>query len=155
MADKIDNSARLEGNDIVFDCEHCGNGLVVDIKGAGLKMQCPECKEQIYVPIPKGVELADIDSHLVESPGDGENEITDKAAIGDYDGYDDQVTTLLTELEELRFRTQFLEKKRIEYHAAVQKLSSQIDSMRTSLKEMDDILGNLVEKNAEDTQELG
>ncbi len=153
MADNTHNSVKLEDHDIVFDCEHCGNSLAIDIKGAGLKMQCPECKRHITVPIPDGLDLADIDSSLAESPN---------ASVGDaladepgYDGGDDRMNALLTELEELRFRTQFLEKKRIEYQAAVRDLANQLDSMRIAMKEMDDTLGGLVEKSSDDTQELG
>ncbi len=152
MADETHNSVKLEGNDIVFDCEHCGHSLAIDIKGAGLRIQCPECKGYITVPIPDGLDLADIDSSLAEFQDDeGEAPAGEPA----YEGGDDRTNAMLTELEELRFRTQFLEKKRIEYQSAAQELASQLDSMRIAMKEMDNILGSLTEKSSDDTQELG
>lgn len=50
-----------QASDIVFDCEHCGHQLVIDVRGAGLTVACTECGEPVEVPIPEGMEVADFD----------------------------------------------------------------------------------------------
>lgn len=51
----------IRETDIVFDCPHCGNTLVMDYRGAGLQIECSQCGEKALVPIPEGMELADLD----------------------------------------------------------------------------------------------
>jgi uncharacterized Zn finger protein len=41
--------------DIVFNCQACGQHLVIDEAGAGLVVQCPECGKDVTVPNPAGV----------------------------------------------------------------------------------------------------
>lgn len=36
--------------DILFDCKHCGNPLIVDEQGKGLTVNCPDCGEPLAVP---------------------------------------------------------------------------------------------------------
>jgi len=48
-------------SDIVFDCPHCGHQLVIDVRGAGLTVACTECGQLVQVPIPEGMEVADLD----------------------------------------------------------------------------------------------
>jgi hypothetical protein len=48
-------------SDIDFDCPHCGHQLVINVRGAGLTVVCTECGEPIQVPIPDGLEIADLD----------------------------------------------------------------------------------------------
>ncbi len=52
---------EIGDTDIVFDCPHCGKGLVIDYRGAGLEINCSQCGESVLVPIPDGMELADLD----------------------------------------------------------------------------------------------
>lgn len=49
------------GSDIDFGCPHCGHQLVINVRGAGLTVVCTECGEPIQVPIPDGLEIADLD----------------------------------------------------------------------------------------------
>jgi DNA-directed RNA polymerase subunit RPC12/RpoP len=37
--------------DIFFKCEDCGQPLVVDDAGAGLAINCPDCKADIVIPL--------------------------------------------------------------------------------------------------------
>lgn len=55
------DGAEIRDTDIVFDCPHCGKGLVIDYRGAGLQIKCSECGQNVLVPIPDGMELADLD----------------------------------------------------------------------------------------------
>ncbi len=48
-------------SDIVFDCPHCAHQLVIDVRGAGLTVNCTECGEPVQVPIPEGMEVTDFD----------------------------------------------------------------------------------------------
>ena len=56
----------IKETDIVFDCPHCGKSLAIDYRGAGLVIECSDCGNDVQVPIPVGVELADIDSSVEE-----------------------------------------------------------------------------------------
>src|ERR1043165_3091194 len=36
--------------DITFECDKCGQSLVVEEAGAGMTTDCPECGKPVYVP---------------------------------------------------------------------------------------------------------
>ena len=55
------DDAEIRDTDIVFDCPHCGKNLVIDYRGAGLQINCSECGEPALVPIPDGMDIADLD----------------------------------------------------------------------------------------------
>jgi len=55
------DEAEIRDTDIVFDCPKCGKSLVIDYRGAGLQIACSQCGEQVLVPIPEGMHLADLD----------------------------------------------------------------------------------------------
>ncbi len=61
--DAADDSAdaQINDTDIVFDCPHCGHNLCIDYRGAGLQIKCSECGEDIFVPIPDGMKIDDLD----------------------------------------------------------------------------------------------
>jgi transcription elongation factor Elf1 len=61
MADTPNESADITETDIVFDCPHCSKSLVIDYRGAGLCIPCTDCGSEVEVPIPDGMELADMD----------------------------------------------------------------------------------------------
>ncbi len=48
-------------SDIVFNCPGCAHQLVIDVRGAGLMVNCTECGEPVQVPIPEGMEVTDFD----------------------------------------------------------------------------------------------
>ncbi len=56
-----DKGGQISDTDIVFDCPHCGHGLVIDYRGAGLVTNCTECGKPVQVPIPDGMQLVDLD----------------------------------------------------------------------------------------------
>lgn len=144
------------GDDIVFDCEHCGKSLVIDIRGAGLKVQCPDCIQDIYVPVPDDFHLADIDSRMGLTPHRLE-EIESEKEGAEYQYYrdvDGRAGEPPAGLEELRLRADCLEKKLERCEDAMRNLSAQVDAMRTALRKIDDILDDLSDKTSDDTQEL-
>ncbi len=60
-ADIDDQGGEIRETDIVFDCPHCGHGLVIDYRGAGLVISCVQCGKPVQVPIPEGMHLSDLD----------------------------------------------------------------------------------------------
>ncbi len=52
---------EIRDTDIVFDCPNCGGQLAIDYRGAGLETKCSFCGTQVLVPIPDGMQLADLD----------------------------------------------------------------------------------------------
>lgn len=52
---------EIRPTDIVFDCPHCGHNHAIDHRGAGLQIACANCGEPVHVPIPEGMNLADLD----------------------------------------------------------------------------------------------
>ncbi len=54
-------AAEIRDTDIAFSCPHCGQSLVVDYRGAGLQINCTNCGKSVLVPIPDGMQLADLD----------------------------------------------------------------------------------------------
>jgi len=61
LATQSADEAEIRDTDIVFDCPQCGKSLVIDYRGAGLQINCSECGEPVLVPIPDGMQLADLD----------------------------------------------------------------------------------------------
>lgn len=61
----VNTSAELDdeirSTDIVFECPFCSHGLVIDYKGAGLHVTCPECGNEVLAPIPEGMRISDLD----------------------------------------------------------------------------------------------
>lgn len=55
------DGAEVRDTDIVFECPQCGKGLVIDYRGAGLQIDCSSCGSRVLVPIPEGMEIADLD----------------------------------------------------------------------------------------------
>ena len=51
----------IRPTDIVFNCPHCGHGLCIDCRGAGLLTNCTECSKEVLVPIPEGMSVEDLD----------------------------------------------------------------------------------------------
>lgn len=157
MPQRDEESDEMKNKDIIFECEHCGKSLAIDYRGAGLKVQCPDCNMEILVPIPNGIDLSDIDLSLGELHARGSKE-PETALAGEETAVVDStedVKTLMTELEELRFRTNYLEKERSKHTESLETMSKQLSAIRTALNELDDIFNSLTEKSSDDTQELG
>jgi hypothetical protein len=38
--------------DITFSCDKCGQSIVIDEAGAGITVDCPNCRQPVYVPTP-------------------------------------------------------------------------------------------------------
>lgn len=53
--------------DIRFDCPCCGQNLAVDKKGAGMVVNCPNCKEQIEIPVGTASQAPKVSRHAPAS----------------------------------------------------------------------------------------
>ena len=151
-----DKAPELNNTDILFECEYCGKSLTIDYRGAGLSIQCPDCHKEIQVPIPEGIDLADIDQGL-ENTQAHRNAMAETVTISektDATESTEQIRTLMTELEELRFRTRYLEKEHSRRAEWLKSINKQLVTIRTALSEIDDIFNNLTEQSSDDTQEL-
>jgi transcription elongation factor Elf1 len=93
-------------SDIVFDCPHCGKSLAIDYRGAGLAISCSDCGKPVQVPIPEGLELADVDSTAEEQEAVIMNLRRSLAAA------EARVRELETTVDELNGRRELLERSK-------------------------------------------
>lgn len=153
MSNSDENREELGKNDIVFDCPHCGKNLAIDYRGAGLAIHCPACSKEIEVPIPEGVDITDIDRlGVVEVKEAGD--LLGTAETMAMPESPEQIRKLMTELDELRFRRRYLERQRANAIKGFQAMESQVIALRTALDQIEDILKQLREPLADDTQNL-
>jgi transcription elongation factor Elf1 len=62
LTEEILETTEIKDTDIVFDCPHCSKSLAIDYRGAGLTIPCTDCGNYVEVPIPEGMDIADLDS---------------------------------------------------------------------------------------------
>lgn len=63
------SETEIRPTDIVFNCPHCGHGLCIDFRGAGLLTSCTECAKEVLVPIPEGMDVGDLDLNADQTLG--------------------------------------------------------------------------------------
>ena len=54
--------------DISFDCDKCGEHLVIDNAGAGITIDCPGCGKPVYVPSPTSLNPSDQPARVEAKP---------------------------------------------------------------------------------------
>jgi transcription elongation factor Elf1 len=117
----------IKDTDIVFDCDHCDKSLAIDYRGAGLTIQCSDCGSDVAVPIPEGMELADIDN------SDEEQEVQILNLRRSLTLSEDKVAHLEAEIEELGQRRELLEKSRTGNLFVFGKLAEQMDHIESAV----------------------
>ena len=144
MADQRQNSTEIKDTDIVFDCPHCSKSLAIDYRGAGLTIPCTDCGKMVDVPIPEGMELADIDRT------DEEQEIQilnlrRSLATAEY-----RIEQLEEEMQELRSRRDVLEHEHNQTASRRGRLSGSVtalhDSLQTAAEAAEAIAGDLADE---------
>lgn len=154
--DEPEKSDDVRATDIVFNCPHCEHSLAIDRDCAGITLPCPECRHDIIVPL---------ESTASEEPSAGESDEVpplDELSIAEALSRiaelenelalkNDQIKTLMTELEELRFRRTYLEKARSENSRMVLNISSQLSVLQSSIEQLNEIL-SATEQDASETQ---
>jgi uncharacterized Zn finger protein (UPF0148 family) len=125
--------------DILFDCKFCGKSLVIDRRGAGLMVRCPDCNNELEVPR-LDEDMADQkEEEYIEEDGTIKNE---------------RLQALLTELDELRYRRNMLEKKQSEYGMCLRAISQQLLMIKKALNQIDDLILSMKEVSGSDTQQI-
>lgn len=144
-----DNVQKLQDpvavNDIVFDCPHCGKSLVIDMQGAGLTINCPECRQFAQVP---GVPLTER-----QAEAEPEAQATGPVALSEaLEASRKKIERLVASLEEVRDRRRYLEKVRSDNMARFELISKDLVTIQNA---MDRIVAILQDATAERSAENG
>jgi transcription elongation factor Elf1 len=108
VADIDDQGGEIRETDIVFDCPHCGHGLVIDYRGAGLVITCVQCGKPVQVPIPEGMHLSDLD----QDPENLSKQLANlRTALR---AAEDRERDLVEEVTELRQRCEDLDREQLQ-----------------------------------------
>jgi predicted RNA-binding Zn-ribbon protein involved in translation (DUF1610 family) len=141
--------------DVVFECSKCGKSLVIDARGAGMIITCPDCGTEVQVPPPPNVLASGsiLESQTLAEDNDdkdaGMPEISDVLSDAR-----EQIKDLQVELEELRFRRRHLEKQHTQTMQAVQLLKHQVVIVRAAMDQIEEVLKALTALTSGDTQPL-
>jgi hypothetical protein len=128
---------EIKATDIVFDCPYCGKSLAIDYRGAGLSVPCSDCGKYVPVPIPDGMELADIDSTEAEQEIRILN-LRRSLAVGLH-----RIRELEAEVQELRDRRAALEKDRAERTMRFGSILSQVGVIQEELRHVSEALDRI------------
>lgn len=137
--DSIDENIRE--TDIVFDCPHCGHGLVIDNRGAGLVITCAECGKPVQVPIPEGMDISDLD----QGPEGLQLQIrTLRNALLKAENRERELQKLVSGISERKAtleRARMNQLRRItEMHAAVERVQKQLSEANHVLTRLTELL---------------
>ena len=147
--------------DIVFECNVCGKGLVINALGAGLAITCPDCGAEQQVPLAGGVEVdvpafepnaatTDVATSVAgEQAGHELPEISDVLA----DAHE-QISELTLENDELQVRRRFLEKRHALASQNLQALRREMITIRKAMDRTEAILKTMEDPSAGDTQPI-
>ncbi|NQT92680.1 MAG: hypothetical protein HQ559_07960 [Lentisphaerae bacterium] len=143
MPDDKDESLQIKETDIVFDCPYCSKSLAIDYRGAGLSIPCSDCGKYVQVPIPEGMELADIDS------SEEEQEMRILNLRRGLSASQFRIRELETEIQELHTRRTTLERtqsdtlsKLASIQGKVALVENQLTTIAGVLKEIVDVAGS-------------
>ena len=134
VAQSNSSEEEIHATDIVFDCPHCNHGLVIDYRGAGLQIECVECKQAVTVPIPSGMIIDDLDL----STGEVLAQLfqTRRMLLKS----EQRIATLEESIESLKIRRKELEKARI---TTLHRCAEMVTMCQTMLKQNSDLVGTV------------
>lgn len=135
------NDENIRDTDIVFDCPHCGHGLVIDNRGAGLVITCAECGKPVQVPIPEGMDISDLD----QGPEGLQLQIrTLRNALLKAENRERELQKLVSGISERKAtleRARMNQLRRItEMHAAVERVQKQLSESANILNRLTELL---------------
>ena len=139
MGKSMSDPNEVRETDVVFDCPFCSKSLAIDVRGAGLVIACPDCDGQVQVPIPEGLDIADLDA----VNGDEEvriihlRELLLSAQV--------RMQELEEELEELRQRRDSLEQLRAENTVRFDVLGRELENIQRSMGRIGDVVTSAAE----------
>ena len=135
----VDDSAEIKETDIVFECQHCGKSLAIDYRGAGLTIPCTDCGKEVEVPIPEGMELADIDS-TDEEQGVRLMHLRDSLSRTRA-----RVRTLEGEVAELKDQRDKLERRALESAHRSETVLREVELIRRAVDQINDALRRITD----------
>jgi len=139
MADEALESSDIKPTDIVFDCPHCGKSLAIDCRGAGLVIPCTDCGQDVVVPIPEGMDLADIDST------DEEREIRIMNLRRSLALAERRIIELENKLQAAASDKAAVEKFRVQDESRFKAIAEQVEPIQRALKEISQALAKILE----------
>jgi len=125
---------EIQETDIVFDCPHCNHALVIDYRGAGLQINCVECKQAVTVPIPSGMIIDDLDL----STGEVLTQLfqTRRMLLK----AEQRISVLEESIDSLKLRRKELEKSRI---TTLHRCAELVTMCQTMLKQNNDLVASV------------
>lgn len=156
MGNAESTPATLSGSDIMFECPKCGKGLVIDCRGAGLNIRCPQCDNEMEVPIPEGLDLTELDKRITAEETLEENVKAVRMAPGDEaSGAESaQIKQLQNELEAVKAQRQYISQRHEEMLKALKTVHRQIIDFRQALEDINRMIEDLAGKEADETQKI-
>lgn len=137
---------EIGDNDIVFDCPSCGHGLVINYRGAGLVINCTECGLPVQVPIPDGMELADLD----QEPAELQNQIRNlRRALYKAEEHGRELGNFVNSLKERRTG---LEKERVANLRRLTEIRSALEHVQSLAGEMSAACARIMELTQAETR---
>ncbi|MCX6997293.1 MAG: hypothetical protein NTV49_09435 [Kiritimatiellaeota bacterium] len=134
MTDERNETADQVEADINFDCPLCQKNISIDARGAGLMIACPDCRQEIQVPIPAAEEVVD----LVVDGGVLEPRMQElQSSLADADSRRER---LIAELESAQQRLTHLEKNVAEQHGRFEQISAELVVIQNSLDRLVSLL---------------
>ena len=138
MSDEKQESVE-ESADIIFDCPHCGKSLEIDARGAGLMITCPDCQNEVAVPIP---EESVVEETVVEPPPANMESALAKiqALTSTVASSQAKIGRLVESLEEVRGRRGYLEKLRTENMSRFDRIAGELTVIQAAIDRVVTIL---------------
>ncbi len=144
MQDAHESSDPRAG-DIIFECPYCAKGLVIDRRGAGLMITCPDCDERIQVPASGSAgEVERVEAGDAGHAAGGEYKHLDEDLVSSRE----RVTQLMNALDEMRNRRAYLERLRSDNLVRFEKLGNEIAAIQSALDRMGALLQDAVSESA-------
>lgn len=150
-------AGEIKPDDILFECDKCGKSLVIDRRGAGLTIRCPDCGAELQVPIPEDVDLAEIDKSITEDlTGIADDSSANELNLADLPpDLQEKVRNLVMETEELHARRAHLERLHAKTAPGIQEIKRQVTVIRAALEQIEESLAGMEEDSAGETQVVG
>ena len=137
VADIDDLGGEIRDTDIVFDCPHCGHGLVIDYRGAGLVITCVQCGKPVQVPIPEGMHLSDLD----QDPENVRKQLANlRTALRQAE---DHERDLVEEVAELRQRCEDLDHDNLQRLHRLAEIRAACEHAQRVMTEANNIMGRM------------
>ena len=129
MTDELQEAAGKEDVDINFDCPLCGKNISIDARGAGLMITCPDCHQEVLVPVPVAgdeVAVVPVDEADARVPA-LQNALAEA---------DSRRERLVAELEAAQRRVVLLEKSATEQRERFEQVSGELVVIQNALDRM-------------------